>query len=314
VKTVQIRFINGALTAVCGGLLIAALTSTSPASATSTSTTAMRASRLSHCHPAAVAGSGGLLGGLKTVCQVASTVPTNGDVNPYGLAVVPATVGGLVAGDVLVSNFNNSHNLQGTGATIMEISPSGTASLFANLAEQTKGPVGLTTALSVFADGYVVVGSLPTTDGNARTAKAGALYVLNSHGRLVETIRGANINGPWDMASYDGGGFASLLLTNVLNDTVAGRGSIVRGGDVVRLVLDLTTSPPTVLQRTVIASGFKEKTDPNALVIGPTAWLSDRTGPSMSLTPSPIELLQSTTGCSVTRVPESEGPCPPASS
>jgi sugar lactone lactonase YvrE len=50
----------------------------------------------------------------------------------------------------------------------------------------------------------------------------------------------------------------------------AGDGAVVHGGDVVRLVLDLTNSPPTVLQRVVIASGFAEKTDPNALVIGPT--------------------------------------------
>jgi DNA-binding beta-propeller fold protein YncE len=44
----------------------------------------------------------------------------------------------------------------------------------------------------------------------------------------------------------------------------------VHKGDVVRIVLDLTQSPPAVLRRVVIASGFAEKTDPNALVIGPT--------------------------------------------
>jgi len=48
---------------------------------------------------------------------VSSTVPENGDVNPYGVAIVPAGFpsGGTIApGDVLVSNFNNSDNLQGT--------------------------------------------------------------------------------------------------------------------------------------------------------------------------------------------------------
>jgi len=204
------------------------------------------------------------------VCEVASTVPANGDVNPYGVAVVPKSSGDLTAGDVLVSNFNNSHNLQGTGTTIMEISPSGKSAVFANLARQTKDHLGLTTALAVFGDGYVVVGSLPTTGGTAKTARAGALYVLNSHGRLVEKISGAYINGPWDMASYDGGAFGVLFITNVLNGTVAGNGAVVHQGDVVRLVLDLTASPPAVLQRVVIASGFGEKSDPNALVIGPT--------------------------------------------
>ena len=53
------------------------------------------------------------------VSTIASTVPANGDENPYGIAVVPKTVGMLVAGDTLVSNFNNSANLQGLGTTIM---------------------------------------------------------------------------------------------------------------------------------------------------------------------------------------------------
>jgi hypothetical protein len=186
------------------------------------------------------------------------------------VAVVPKTVGHLTAGNVLVSNFNNSHNRQGTGATIMEISPTGTLTVFANLANQTKTRVGLTTGLVVFGNGYVVVGSLPTSNGNAKTATAGALYVLNSLGRVVETISGTDINGPWDMTSYDGGKFGVLFVSNVLNGTVAGDGAVVDKGDVVRLVLDLTKSPPVVLQRVVIASGFAEKTDPNALAIGPT--------------------------------------------
>ena len=52
-----------------------------------------------------------------------STVPPNGDVNPYGVAFVPLgfpTGGALAPGDVLVSNFNNNQNLQGTGTTICQ--------------------------------------------------------------------------------------------------------------------------------------------------------------------------------------------------
>ena len=62
---------------------------------------------------------------FSTVTNVASTVPANGDVNPYGITVVPQSVGRLVSGDTLVSNFNNSANLQGTGTTIVQISPAG---------------------------------------------------------------------------------------------------------------------------------------------------------------------------------------------
>ncbi len=269
-RTIRRDTLARLLSAACVSAVIVALAGTSPASGAASSPGRSTASATSHCHPAQLAGSGGFLGDLKTVCEVASTVPANGDVNPYGVAVVPKTVGDLTAGDVLVSNFNNSHNLQGTGTTIVEISPSGKSAVFADLSGQTKDHVGLTTALSVFGDGYVVVGSLPTTDGTSKTATTGALYVLDSQGRLVETIRGTDVDGPWDMTSYDGGDFGVLFVANVLNGTLGGGGSVVHEGNVVRLVLDLTTSPPAVLQRVVIASGFAEKTDPTALVIGPT--------------------------------------------
>ena len=75
-----------------------------------------------------------LLAQLPLNPQVAvSTVPSNGDVNPYGVAYVPADFapGGLLnPGDVLVSNFNNSANLQGTGTTILRVTPGGQTSTF----------------------------------------------------------------------------------------------------------------------------------------------------------------------------------------
>ena len=137
---------------------------------------------------------------------VGSTVPANGDVNPYGVAVVPTTTGKLTKGDVLVSNFNAKSNLQGTGTTIVEMSPDGSRTVFSQLRSSTlpgqcPGGVGLTTALVALAGGWVVVGSLPTTNGTAATARAGCLIVLNSHGVAKETISGAPISGPWDMTA-----------------------------------------------------------------------------------------------------------------
>lgn len=254
---------------VTAGTLLVAL-ATAPSAWSARSSAARGHQSRASCHPAQLAGHGGYLGHFTQICTIASTVPTSGDVNPYGVAVVPVTTGNLVAGDVLVSNFNNSKNLQGTGTTIMEISPAGVVKQFANLATQTTNHVGLTTALAVFRNGDVVVGSLPTTDGSAATATAGALYVLNSKGHRIETISGTGVNGPWDMASYDGGGFGVLFVANVLNGIVAAKGKIVKQGDVVRIVLDLTKPVPAVLQRKVIANGYPEKTDPAALVIGPT--------------------------------------------
>ncbi len=211
-----------------------------------------------------------------TNSKVASTVPANGDINPYGVAVVPHTTGMLVRGDVLVSNFNNSANLQGTGTTIVEVAPNGVVKQFAQIDAKKlpgacPGGVGLTTALAVTHAGWVIVGSLPTTDGSAATAKAGCLIVLNQWGHVVETISGSLVNGPWDMTSLEKGNFVTLFVTNVLNGTVAANGNVVNKGNVVRIVLQLDDNdPPRVVSRTVIASGFGEKTDPNALVIGPT--------------------------------------------
>jgi hypothetical protein len=117
----------------------------------------------------------------------------------------------------------------------------------------------------------VIVGSLPTTDGTAATAKAGCLIVLNSWGQVVQTISGGGINGPWDMTVLDQGFEAVLFVTNVLNGTVAAAGGVVTNGTVLRVELaTFGYGKPEVIGSKVIASGFGERTDPNALVIGPT--------------------------------------------
>ena len=211
-----------------------------------------------------------------TITIIASTVPANGDVNPYGVAVVAHSSGLLVQGNILVSNFNSSANLQGTGTTIVQIAPNGTASLFAQINANSlpglcPGGVGLTTALAVLRTGWVIVGSLPTTDGTATTGQAGCLLVLNSNGQVVETFFGSLINGPWDMTALDDGSTAYLFVTNVLNGTVAAGGKVVHDGTVVRLNLSITGGfMPSLQSITVIGSGFSERTDPAALVIGPT--------------------------------------------
>jgi hypothetical protein len=227
---------------------------------------------------------------FSNVVEGPSTVPTDGDVNPYGIVVVPQSTGDLVQGGVLVSNFNNSSNAQGTGTTIVQEMPDGTVSQFAQISQaSTMGPcpggIGLTTALSVLPGGWVVVGSLPTTaDGpsNVGTPQgigAGCLLVLNSTGQLVETWAGGAINGPWDMTSTSFGDTAYLFVTNVLNGTVAADsgipsdqpGAVVDGGTVVRIKVGLFHGQaPKMEAQTVVATGFAERTDPAALVVGPT--------------------------------------------
>ena len=217
---------------------------------------------------------GAILDDLRSITTVASTVPANGDVNPYGVARVPRTVGRLHRGHILVSNFNNKANLQGTGTTIVDVAPNGAVRLFAQIdASKLPGPcpggVGLTTALVVLRAGWVIVGSLPTSDGTSATAEAGCLIVLNSDGVPVKTFAGSPINGPWDMTAADRDSDATLFFTNVLNGTVAANGKVVNQATVVRLDLDLDREP-SARSLTVIASGLPERTDPAALVIGPT--------------------------------------------
>jgi hypothetical protein len=214
-----------------------------------------------------------------TVSLVASTVPDNGDVNPYGIAIIPESVGLLKSGHVLISNFNNTDNLQGTGTTIVEISPDGDVTLFAEidpiaLAGQCPGGVGLTTALTVLRRGWVIVGSLPTTNGMSATAAAGCLIVLNSAGQVVETFHGGGINGPWDMTSLDENQRAWLFVTNVLNgDVTVGAPHVVDQGTVLRIFLEVPNQGegmPALVSTTEIGSGFAETADPNALIVGPT--------------------------------------------
>jgi hypothetical protein len=208
------------------------------------------------------------IGPLQHTKVIASTVPANGDVNPYGVAVVPRSTGDLHQGDVLVSNFNDKANVQGTGTTIVQVSPRGKATLFAGITDKAcPGGVGLTTALVSLRSGWVIVGSLPTKNGVIDGP--GCLIVLDQWGNVRETIAGHGIDGPWDMTALDQGGITELFVTNVLGGILGQHNPT--GGTVQRLLI--TSAPfrtPRVLASTTIGSGFPARTDPNALVLGPT--------------------------------------------
>lgn len=212
------------------------------------------------------------VGQLKAITQIGSTEPANGDVNPYGIVTVPTSTGSLMRNNILISNFNDHENLQGTGTTIVQLTPKGSLSVFATIPQSTLPTgVGLTTALAILPGGFVVVGSLPTENGNSSTAKAGGLIILNSTGHVVKTITGGPINGPWDMTAVSAGPFSTLFVTNVLNGTVASGETPTDGGTVVRIVLaTLPGQTPQVISEKVIATGFPEQTSEAALVVGPT--------------------------------------------
>jgi sugar lactone lactonase YvrE len=213
---------------------------------------------------------------IKTVSTVGSTVPANGDVNPYGIVLLSTSIGKLHAGDLLVSNFNDKANNQGTGTTIVELTPGGKQSVFSTIKASAlpgscPGGVGLTTALSVLPGGYVVVGSLPTTNGKSATAQLGCLIVLDPSGKPVSTISGPQIAGPWDMTSTTQGSMSTLFVSNALNGGAASGVHTIKNSTVLRIrVSSGAGQAPKVLGETVIANGIPWRDDPNALVIGPT--------------------------------------------
>jgi predicted lipoprotein with Yx(FWY)xxD motif len=211
---------------------------------------------------------------------VASTVPANGDVNPYGIVFVPTSVGKLQAGQMLISNFNAKEGAkesgQGTGTTIEQVSTAGNVSLFAMIDANTlpgpcPGGVGLTTALNILPGGYVVVGSLPTTNGKTATAQYGCLIVINSDGKTVETIASKNIQGPWDSTAKSEGAKTTLFVSNALNGGAAKGIHTIDNSTVLRIELESGAGQtPKVLSETVIANGIPWVDSAEALVLGPT--------------------------------------------
>ena len=195
-----------------------------------------------------------------TPLQAISTVPSNGDQNPYGVAYVPPTFpgGGTIhAGDILVSNFNNKANAAGTGSTIVRITPTGQSSTFYRGAPG----LGLTTALGVLSRGFVVVGSVPTTTkGKATTVHAGSLLILDKSGHVVANLANSKLlDGPWDLAIDDRGATASVFVSNVLSGTVTR----------IDLAVPATGSKVVVKDMVQIASGYAHRLDAASLVLGP---------------------------------------------
>jgi len=200
---------------------------------------------------------------LPSPVRIASTVPSNGDVNPYGVAFIKNNFltgsGPLQHGDILVSNFNDKNNLQGTGTTIMRIPQTGSPSVFF----QGTAPLGLSTGLGTLQYGFVLVANLPTQDGTAATAGRGSLLVINNQGKLIQTFKSSQINGPWDATVVDNGDLASVYISNAIDGTVS------------RIDFAVAPNGLTKLHHYTIASGFLHQPDPAALFDAPTGLVYD---------------------------------------
>lgn len=213
-----------------------------------------------------------------------STVTDNGDLNPYAVIVAPVSAGRIQKDDVLVDNFNNLSNLQGTGTTIVDYNPVTRktftfAKLPQNLA-QCPGGVGLTTAMAMLKSGWVIVGSTPSKDGTTSTKGPGCLIVLDSNGQLATVWAGPNINGPWgNMAVIDRGATAALFVSMAgfdipawqVRDPSTGYPVTIHKATILRIELSIPAGgPPTITRQTVIASGISARADRDVFMIGPT--------------------------------------------
>lgn len=201
-----------------------------------------------------------------------STIPGNGDLNPYGLAVVPPGFpagGAILPGDVLVSNFNNLNNLQGTGTTIIKLTPNGVVAPAVppgqpgNATTFFEGTgLGLTTALGILQRGFVLVGNVPTSNGVIQPP--GSLLFLDRNGKQIGPSPYTNLlDGPWDLTIDDEFDHARVFVSNVINGTVT------------RLNLQISATGITVTGAAVIASGYSVALNSTALILGPTGLAYD---------------------------------------
>lgn len=224
------------------------------------------------------------LAGIHRRALLGSSIPANGDENPYAVIVAPDSGGTIRKGDVLIDNFNNHKNLQGTGTTIMKYDPTTRSmSLFAKVPETLSacpGGVGLTTAMTMLKSGWMIVGSMPSKDGTTKTLGRGCLIVLDSRGKVAETISRPDIDGPWgNMAVIDRGSKATLFLSNIGFGMKAPEQKMLHKATILRLELDIPKGkPPAVNSATVIGSGFGAKADESVFAYGPTGLALGRDG------------------------------------
>jgi DNA-binding beta-propeller fold protein YncE len=166
--------------------------------------------------------------------------------------------GKLSPSDILVSNFNDPPNTQGTGTTSIKVAPDGETSTFFQGTFSYPSDGGLTTALGVLKRGFVVVGQLPNNGG---TPEPGSILFLDKNGTPV--LKYTNVTGPWDLAIDDDFDHARIFVSNVLSGTG------------VRLDVSVGSSTLTVTNVTEVAHGYAFGLNMAAFVVGPTGLAYD---------------------------------------
>jgi hypothetical protein len=194
-----------------------------------------------------------------TITTIGSTVdPINGDQNPYGLAIAPATAGLITKGDLIVCNFNNASTpaaqggVQGTGTTIVGLHPAA-------------GSKPYRIAQSASLDGCDALTLLPDDSISAAAWSATSNPLVSAAG-VVATPFSDTFAYPWGEAyvAATGAQPAAIYVSN------APGGNIAAGGTIDRISLD--DDAQTTF--TEIASGFCSSGSPG-MIYGPAGLTYD---------------------------------------
>jgi hypothetical protein len=122
---------------------------------------------------------------LKREVVIGSTIdPKLHQLNPYGLTVAPITAGAFTKGDLVVCNFNDKANVQGTGYTIVALHPAPGSK--PRLVSDDKTLVGCN-ALALGSDDTIWAAAWTANDNP----------VISSSGKLLINIKGPPFDHPF---------------------------------------------------------------------------------------------------------------------
>jgi len=188
---------------------------------------------------------------------VGSTIdPTNGDLNPYGLVIAPATAGLITKGDLVVCNFNDGPtNTQGKGTTIIGLHPA-------------TGSKPYRIAQSAELLGCNALTMLPDDSISAAAWASNLNPLVSASGAVGTPFASDMFTHPWGEAFVAATATqpAALYVSNAPDNG----GAVAVGGTVDRISLDVDAQTSL----TVIVTGFCAGGAPGA-IFGPSGLTYD---------------------------------------
>jgi hypothetical protein len=171
---------------------------------------------------------------------VGSTIdPTNGDLNPYGLVIAPATAGLITKGDLVVCNFNDGPtNTQGKGTTIIGLHP-------------TAGSTPYRIAQSADLLGCNALAILPDDSISAAAWASNLNPLVSASGAIGTPFSSNTFAGPWGEASVA----ATATQPAAIYVSNAPGGATNAGGTIDRISLDVDAQTSFTEIVTGICSG-----------------------------------------------------------